>query len=294
MPAARPHRLIRVFAAANAGIGGNPAPVWLDADDLSTDDMQALAHASGHESAFVLRPSDGASRLRMRYFVPAHEMEMCGHATVAALWLLRELGEWDGAPTSVQTASGIVQGRFVHGMVEISQPRATVRPVDKSLRHDIARCLRLDAEQIDGPVLNAATSRVKTLIRLPSLAAVHALRVDLPAVESLCGRLGSTGLYPFALASVDKDRPTASARQFPKSSGYPEDPATGIAATALAWGLRAARVCGDSRSLLTVHQGEAMGSPSAIFVRLPAADEEDQTCWLRGDAHEMEVDHGNS
>jgi len=269
-------------------VGGNPAPVWLDANGLSTAMMQGLARTSGYESVFVLDPSDGSSRFQMRYFVPAHEMEMCGHATIAALWLLHHRKDWDGAPTTIQTASGSVRGRIVDGMVEISQPRATVTPVGDALVRDIAQCLRVETGQIVAPVLNAATSRVKTLIRLASPETLHALQPDLAGVEALCDRLGSTGLYPFAVSGLGAADPSVSARQFPKSSGYPEDPATGIAASALAWGLRELNLASDENALLTVHQGEAMASPSSIFVRLPAADEPEQICWLRGDAHDME------
>jgi enamine deaminase RidA (YjgF/YER057c/UK114 family) len=138
------------------------------------------------------------------------------------------------------------------------------------------------------PVLNAATSRVKTLIQLTSPEALHSLQPDLASVEELCTRLGSTGLYPFAVSNRDTASPAVSARQFPKSSGYPEDPATGIAATALAWGLRELKIVGDEEAMVTVHQGEAMRSPSCIFVRLPAASATEQVCWLRGDACDMD------
>jgi trans-2,3-dihydro-3-hydroxyanthranilate isomerase len=281
-----PHWLIRVFAVPGAKRGGNPAPVWLDADGLSTSAMQAIARASGHESAFVSKPSDQTKRFRMRYFVPAHEMEMCGHATIAALWLLHHRNAWDGALTQVETLSGSVRGRVVDGMVEISQPSASIATVDEALVREIANCLRIDRAAIVGPVLNAATSRVKTLIRLRSVETLHALEPDFAKVEALCVRLQSTGLYPFAIAEANG----VSARQFPKSSGYPEDPATGIAAAALAWGLRSLGLTSDEATMIVVRQGEAMGSPSSISVRLPAASADEQVCWLSGDAHEMQLD----
>lgn len=278
--------LIRVFPAPRSDRGGNPAPVWLAADELSSAQMQERTRASGHESVFVLRASEPAAHdWRMRYFVPRHEMEMCGHATIGALWLLHHHGQWRGQPTTVETLSGTVHGRHVDGMVEISQPRATVLAVGDALRDEIARCLRIAPAQIVGPVLNASTSRIKTLVRLRSVEALHALQPDFTAVEALCERLGSTGLYPYAVA--DAADATVSARQFPKSSGYPEDAATGIAAAALAWGLREAGLVGEAATLVTVRQGEAMGSPSAIFVRLPAASATAEGCWLRGEARAM-------
>ncbi|MGJ7541600.1 PhzF family phenazine biosynthesis protein [Variovorax sp. LT1R16] len=278
--------LIRVFSMPGSDRGGNPAPVWLAADALSSAQMLERTRDSGHESVFVLRPSDPAAHdWRMRHFVPRHEMEMCGHATIGALWLLHRDGHWRGQPTTVETLSGTVHGRHVDGRVEISQPRATVQTVGDALRDEIARCLHIAPTQIIGPVLNASTSRVKTLIRLQSVEALHALQPDFTGVEALCERLGSTGLYPYAVAN---DTPaTVSARQFPKSSGYPEDAATGIAAAALAWGLREAQLVGDAATLVTVRQGEAMGSPSAIFVRLPAATAITEGCWLRGEAQAM-------
>jgi len=278
--------LIRVFPMPGSERGGNPAPVWLAADALSSPQMLERTRDSGHESVFVLRASDPAAHdWRMRYFVPRHEMEMCGHATLGALWLLHRDGHWSGRPTTVETLSGTVHGRHVDGLVEISQPRATVQAVGEVLRDEIARCLRITPTQILGTVLNASTSRVKTLVRLQNVEALHALRPDFAAVEALCERLGSTGLYPYAVA--DGAEATVSARQFPKSSGYPEDAATGIAAAALAWGLREAGLVGEAATLVTVRQGEAMGSPSAIFVRLPAATATTEGCWLRGEAWAM-------
>jgi len=278
-------QLVRVFALPGAESGGNPAPVWLDADAMTTAEMQEHTRVGGHESVFVLKPSSDAHRFRMRYFVPRHEMEMCGHATIGALWLLHERGLWNGEPVAVETLSGTVEGRHVQGTVEISQPRAEIQVVGDALVQEIARCLGVEVRQIVGPVLNAATSRVKTLIRLESLDVLHTLRVELARVEALCDRLGSTGLYPYALA--DSDGPVVSARQFPRSSGYPEDAATGIAAAALAWGLREQALAGDAATLVTVRQGEAMGSPSSIGVRLPARGQEAQGCWLRGEAQAM-------
>ena len=63
--------------------------------------------------------------------------------------------------------------------------------------------------------------------------------------------------------------------------GYPEDAATGIAATALASGLRQLGVTSSAR--VTVHQGEAMGRPSKITVTFRG----DQ-CWLSGHVELLE------
>ena len=130
------------------------------------------------------------------------------------------------------------------------------------------------------PLHNSITSRVKTLVPVKDPERLNALKSDMPAVEAVCNRIGSTGLYPYAV--VDEQARSFEARQFPRSSGYPEDAATGIAATALAFGLlREGLVAADDREI-SILQGRAMGRASRIRVRIGFADKEPVGCLLGG------------
>ena len=264
-------QLVKVFpAGAN---GGNPAPIVLDAQGMSDEAMRAIAREHGHESGFVLPPTPGSGAdFRLRFFVPLHEMEMCGHATVGALWLLRKSGRWSTDAAAVETLSGPVRGFVRHAgtadeYVEITQPAGRLEAItDASQLAGIARVLRVKPGELRAvPVFNAATSRVKTLICVESVAALDGLQPDFSAVQALCESIGSTGLYPFAVESPEQR--VFHARQFPKSSGYPEDAATGIAAAALLFGLAAHGFVPADDRIVTVHQGRAMGAPSAIRLR---------------------------
>ena len=63
---------------------GNPAGVVFDADDLSDGEMQQLAKIVGfNETVFILKSA--LADVRLRYFTPNHEMNLCGHGTVAAI-----------------------------------------------------------------------------------------------------------------------------------------------------------------------------------------------------------------
>lgn len=75
--------VVTVFA--DGPNGGNPAPVVRDGRGLADDQMQGVARFYGHESAFVVDPSGTGCDLALRFWVPHHEMEMCGHATLGAL-----------------------------------------------------------------------------------------------------------------------------------------------------------------------------------------------------------------
>ena len=112
------------------------------------------------------------------------------------------------------------------------------------------------ANLLDAPIQNAVTSRVKTLIRMRDWELLQALITDMTRTEA-CWSLGSTGLYPYAV--LDRDAQLFEARQFPRSSGYPEDAATGIAAAALAFGLLRIGLIKSNDASVRVLQGRAMG-----------------------------------
>ncbi|VVE41631.1 PhzF family phenazine biosynthesis protein [Pandoraea terrigena] len=275
-------RFVSVFSAG-AG-GGNPAPVVFNADGLSSDEMMAIAACYGHESAFVCKASDPRHTVRLRFFVPAHEMEMCGHATLGAMWLLRQAGRWTTCHATVETLSGLVDVRYdeTSRRIDVGQPRGVVEPVDDlSLVGALCQVLRLDPGDLDPlGIVNARTSRTKTLIPVRSMSVLNALSPVLDDVRALCDALDSTGLYPFAL---ERARPLElHARQFPRLSGYPEDAATGIAAAATLYGALHYGLLAEGESSMRVYQGFAMGRPSCIRVALRDADHIDAGCWISG------------
>lgn len=277
LPRAGQTALLRVFVdPAASRPGGNPVPLVLDAQGMAAADMQALAAHHGHESSFVF-PADAPDHLRrLRFFVPGHEMEMCGHATVGTLWALRQWGLWTTPAARVQTLSGSVDVEWddARGWTWISQPAVQLRELTPAQTRAIADVLRIDPALPGLHAINASTSRVKTLVRLPDAAALDGLQPDFGAMRGLCEALDSTGLYPYALDGAD-----VCARQFPKASGYPEDAATGIAAAAL-WGYLDSVSAVPAGDICTVRQGVAMGSPSAIRLR---ARGNGQGCWLSGE-----------
>ena len=280
--------LINVFASPEGG--GSSTPVVLDASGYDEAGMLELTRRRGHESTFVFPPTNpGEADFRFRFFVPRQEMNMCGHATVGTVWLLHKVGKLRGDQVGIETRSGLVRG-FVRDVgtpgeyAEITQPAGRVEEVtSREARQAILEVLRItEAELSPLPISNAATSRMKTIVPLRNSETLDALQPDFSRMESLCASLGSTGLYPFAVYSLT-DR-IFDARQFPKASGFPEDVATGVAATALAFGLVAYGLIPCDGKRLTVRQGRAMGRPSEIFVRfdLQGIGSQPRGCFLGG------------
>lgn len=298
--AVKPHTL-RVFPAGPNG--GNPLRVVLDAQDMSNDDMRALAKGQGHECCLILlAPLDSRYDYEFRYWAPDHEMEMCGHATVGAVWLLAKLGMLSKDNLRISTKSGIIEATVSRTSedddgsdgeeeeeriwIEISQPPAKM--LENVQRQDhIDGILSVfgisEDDLVPGlSIQNAATSRVKTLIPIKSVAALNGLSPQFDRVQSICDTIGSTGLYPYAVSDLETQ--IFEARQFPRGAGYQEDAATGVAASALAFGLLENGLVVDAEEVVEVKQGFSMGCPSEISVRFRESSGDVVGCWIGGSA----------
>ncbi len=276
--------LVHVFT--HEGQGGNPCPIVLDAAGMDGETMRRIAADHGHESGFVLPSSSPEVDHVFRFYVPRHEMEMCGHATIGMLWMLAKAGRLASDEVRIETRSGPVTGFVARSSdggpaVAITQPAGKVIELGHDAERDVLKTLGLTrADLLDLPIQNAVTSRIKTLVPIRSVDRLNALSSDVVATEACCARIGSTGLYPYAMHPASAN--AAEARQFPKSSGYPEDAATGIAAAALAFGLLRNGLVEAIDRPIAVFQGRAMGRLSRIEVTLGFAGPRAVGCLLGG------------
>lgn len=249
--------------------GGNPCPVTLDADALTTEQMQEMTHQCGEEAVFLTQSDRPDCDLRARYFVPLHEMTMCIHATIGAVTVLVLEGRAAKSPIVLETGLGPVQvewkregDRIDVGVMQFLPEYSDRVPT----RAEVCQALRIDPAQLGaGPIRSAATSRMKLMVPLADRAVLDGLRPDFERLWDLCDRYDVSGFYPFAPDAARQD--VWYARQFPNRAGYDEDPATGVAASALGAYLIDERFAPahDGWNTCTVYQGSAMGKPSVIF-----------------------------
>jgi PhzF family phenazine biosynthesis protein len=260
-----------VFAAAPGG--GNPCPVCFDRDGLlPTAQMQGLAARFGHETAFVLKPSLPDADLRLRYFVPNHEMEMCIHATVGTITVLVAQGVVTTSPVRIETPLGIIRAEWsredavITVMVEQFPPTfAEVNPAPFEVASALGISQKLLANEA-WPLQAVSTARAKLMVPLRDYGVLDALQPDFEKLWEVCERYRNTGFYTFTLATRQPDF-DVDARQFPLRAGYPEDPATGVAACALASYLTCYQDGVNKKegwNGYRIGQGFAMGRPSVI------------------------------
>lgn len=232
--------IVQIDAFTTAPFGGNPAGVCLLTRERDADWMQLVAREMNlAETAFLRRRSDGAYDLR--WFTPAVEVDLCGHATLASAHLLFQDGHLaDDAVARFHTLSGLLTARRTGGAIELDFPAAApdLIPPPPGL-----------AEALGATPVAVSKNRMDLLVELDSDATVRALQPNLDQIA----RLPTRGVIVTA-RSADPAYDFIS-RFFGPAVGVPEDPVTGSAHCGLApyW---AAKL---GRSSMTGYQASARG-----------------------------------
>jgi PhzF family phenazine biosynthesis protein len=208
-----------IDAFARAPFKGNPACVvepldqWPDAAW-----MQALASENNQAETAFLKKTDDPGRFDLRWFTPALEVPLCGHATLASGHLLfAELGV-AGDHVVFDTQSGPLTVERAGDGYQMDFPAMPPRRIESPA--GLAQALGAQPREVW-----AASYLVAVL---EDEAAVRALKPDIPALEPISGGAtqgrGNVGVTAAADAGGPFD---VVSRFFAPGSGIAEDPATG-------------------------------------------------------------------
>jgi len=253
---------------------GNPAGVVLEGANLDDATMQAIAARVGfNETAFVLPSATGD--LRLRYFTPGHEIDLCGHATVASLFALhdrRRLGEGD---VTVETRAGLLPmavRRAGHEVrIHMTQAPAQFVPFPGD-RNAVATVLGISVANLDPklPIVFGSTGTWTLLVPVQGVATLRAMHPQTAAFPSVLEPMPRSSIHPFCLEAEAADA-DLSARHFSSPySGTVEDPVTGTASGVMAayMATHAAPWMVDRNDSLVVEQGKDVGRDGRVHVRL--------------------------
>jgi PhzF family phenazine biosynthesis protein len=267
-------RALLVDAFTADPLAGNAAGVVPDAADLSADQMAAVAaELAVSETAFVL-PSDDADR-RLRYFSPTQEVDLCGHATIAAHAHLFREGAIDAGDHTVETNVGVLDVEVDDdGVVRMTQDRPEVRSVDVDYGR-LGDTLGIDPAALrdvgaDLPTAVASTGLAFLMVPVNFLEHLSAAAPDDAALESLADEYDAAGVYAFTFDALEGDS-TLHARAFAPGLGIPEDPVTGTAAGACGAYLREVSAFDDELPAeMVFEQGHFVDRPGRIRVQVGA------------------------
>lgn len=258
--------------------GGNPLAVVVDAQGLSSEQMQAIAAEFNlAETTFVLPPQDPAHTAQVRIFTPRAEMPFAGHPNVGTAFVLARRAERSGNRLGADTVvfeemAGLVpvellkQGATIVG-ARLESPTPLELGDSVSAEIVAAACgLALDhIEARHHPPLIASCGAPFVVAELKARTALAAARPHAEVFEQHLPRDQVTGVHMYVHS--DGDEVDIHARMFAPLHGVAEDPATGSANVALIGLLAHLQEAADARLENRIAQGDDMGRPSLLDAR---------------------------
>ena len=222
-------RISQIDAFTSELFSGNPAAVCVLPASRSAQWMQQVAcEMNLSETAFLLRRDDGFA---LRWFTPTHEVDLCGHATLASAHVLWTEGHLPGdEPAVFHTKSGQLTARRHGDWIAMDFPAEPLAPVEE-VPPVLETALGVSPAYI-------GRNRMDYAVLLESETAVRDLDPDLARLATIETR----GVI--VTAPSDEDEYDFVSRFFAPRVGVPEDPVTGSAHCALGpfWAERLGRI----------------------------------------------------
>jgi len=206
--------IFQVDSFTNRQFAGNPAGVCVLAEQKEAAWMQSVAaEVNVSETAFVRRRADGSFELR--WFTPACEVDLCGHATLAAAHMLWESGLLAADKTAqFNTRSGLLTAARKNDWIQLDFPAIPAEPVKAA--KTLERALGVTAAAV-------AKHKLGTLVEVENAEIVRNAEPKLPALNKVAGDIH------IVTAKSDVPEYDFVSRVFCPRIGIDEDPVTGAA-----------------------------------------------------------------
>lgn len=260
-----------VDAFSDEIFGGNPAGVVLldDGQEFPSDlvMLKTAAELRYSETAFIKKIDQG--RFNIRYFTPAAEVDLCGHATIGSFGAMMEWGMVeDGGKYILETLAGQLKVEITDGFIfmEMGEPVkiGTIDNVQKIA--ELASVMGIKSEDVTMNPDLVSTGLPDIMLCVRSKEILNSISPDFPALSKLSEAYEVTGVHAFSLAEEGSGT-TADCRNFAPLYEIDEEAATGTSNGALTFYLFEKGIIKPEERNLFV-QGEAMNRPSKIMSRL--------------------------
>lgn len=252
--------------------GGNPAGVVLEASHLSTVQMQYIAKQLGFsETAFIL-PSTVAD-YRIRYFTPNHEVDLCGHATIASFYLMVTQNHIVAGHYRIETLAGILDVHIEddhHVFLTQTPPQFDI----EINRQEIADSLGIAVDELhaEAPVQIVSTGLRDIIVPIRSLHTLQRITPNFDRIKRISQTYNVVGYHLFTL-DTHSDA-IAQCRNFAPLYDIPEESATGTSTGALMCYLHQYNLIpATSTSPFVFEQGYTMNVPSQLLVTIQLHDD---------------------
>ena len=256
----RPFKQVDVFTAV--ALKGNPVAVFLDAQGLSAEQMQAIANWTNlSETTFVSPATDASADYSVRIFTPKSELPFAGHPTLGTAHAVIEAGLAMPKNGKVvqQCAVGLVEVSVAGTGLSFRLPRYTYEEAPEASQ--LAAALGEGAIKGAPQIVNVGPRWV--IAELASAETVEQLQPDLQILADYDRAQSTTGMTVYA----EKPDGGIVVRSFAPADGIAEDPVCGSGNGAVAaYRLKAQQVSAGSEYVAS--QGRQVGRDGNVRVRI--------------------------
>jgi PhzF family phenazine biosynthesis protein len=272
---------------------GNPAGVVVNADGLSDNQMQLIARElNNSETAFLFSPNEPDCDGVIRYFTPKTEVPICGHATIAAMYVKALEDSLNSCVLRIRTKIGIlpVEISKTHGdyQVIMTQGKFTLgSTLDEKISQKMLSSLGLEKSDLNDkcPIQIATTGHSKVMIGIKDRNKLNELNPNFNDLMILSKTIKCNGYFVF---TFDSDIPEilTYGRMFAPAIGINEDPVTGNANGPLGGYLIQNKIVEYSDNLFEFKgsQGEKINRPGVVNVKVKIANNLPILIQIKGDA----------
>jgi len=212
---------------------GNPVAVVLQADELTTEQMQQIANWTNlSETTFVVPSTTPEADYHVRIFTPGVELPFAGHPTIGTAHALLEAGlvEVKGGVLVQECGQGLVRLSVDYApggerWISFDLPEPTIEPLSSTRVADLEVALGVEVVRHFNPCLIDVGARW-IVAQLPSAEAVLATRPDFARVKFLDPADKTTGVVIFG-EYPEGAHARIEVRAFAPAVGVIEDPVCG-------------------------------------------------------------------
>lgn len=259
------YNIFQIDAFTSTPFLGNPAGVTFG-PNLSDEQMQQIAREMNLSETAFITASETAD-YKLRWFTPLVEVNLCGHATIASLHYLNELGKINNrSRITFETRSGILSCPVTENEYFMQIPLMNSK--EFGLPVDLASRMLNTAEQyISGKYPFLRMDNGYLYIYCSSLQKLKEMAPDFNLVSEAGREYNFDSVCVFSDETFESQN-SAHSRFFAPLYGIPEDPVTGSANGPLMLVLERLGIVDKDDNLIvrTFEQGDIMGRAGRVKV----------------------------
>ena len=245
--------------------GGNKAGVCLLGEHLNEIQKKKVALELGFaETAYISAPNQNNADFKLEYFTPAEEVPLCGHATIAAFTVMKELNLLKKERSTIQTKSGILSIKIENDMIFMEQKKPQF--LENIKQAEFEKCFNISVTSNELPIQIVSTGLRDIMLPIENIEKLNNMIPNFEEIKKISRKYDTIGIHAFVIVNNK-----IICRNFAPLYDVPEEAATGTSNCALACYLYNNNIIKQTE--YRFEQGYSLNEPSEIIVKLEVKDD---------------------